>query len=213
MGKLPGGIDYDMIGKTGNHVGRRVKGENIISMAPAKSNRPPSPLQYDQRLKFGLITGWVRSLLPILNIGYQHYQAEMSAFNKAVSENIKYAVTGVTPNYTVDYPLARFSKGVLRPITDAQVENGTGAVLDFSWTSVVGQGYAAATDQVAVIAYSVVKDEFVALMNAAVRSAQEYALTLPADWVGDQVQTWVLVVSADGKLVSDTSFAGALTVI
>ena len=213
MGKLTGGIDYDMIGKTGNHVGRRVKGENIISMKPAKSNRPPSPLQYDQRLRFGLITSWVRSLLSVLEIGYKEYTSEMSAYNMAVSENMKYAVTGVSPNFMIDYAEARFSKGVLRKLSDAEVANGVGAVIDFTWTSVIGQSYSKATDQVGVVVYNPVKDEFVALMNAAVRSAEEYELQLPLDWTGDPVHCWVLVVSADGKLVSDTLYVGQLTVI
>lgn len=213
MGKLTGGIDYDMIGRTGNHVGRRVKGKNIISMRPAKSNRPPSPLQYAQRLKFGLFTSWLRSILSVLEIGYKHYESEMSAYNMAVSENMKYAVTGVSPNFTINYAEARFSKGVLRKVSDAEVGTAAGAAIEFTWLSVIGQSYAKATDQVGVVVYDLAKDEFVALMNAAARSAQSYELQLPLDWTGDVVHCWVMVVSADGKLVSDTSYVGQLTVV
>ncbi|WP_169304348.1 hypothetical protein [Pedobacter frigoris] len=46
-------------------------------------------------------------------------------------------------------------------------------------------------------------------MGAAVRSAEEYELQLPLDWTGDVVH----VVSADGKLVSDTQYVGQLTVV
>ncbi|TKC08817.1 DUF6266 family protein [Pedobacter frigoris] len=54
---------------------------------------------------------------------------------------------------------------------------------------------------------------FVALMDAAVRSAEAYELQLPLDWVGDVVHSWIVVVSADGKLVSDTTYVGQLTVV
>ncbi|TKC08994.1 DUF6266 family protein [Pedobacter frigoris] len=213
MGKLTGGIDNDLIGRLGNHVGRRVKGENIISMRPAKSNKPPTAAQLAQRLKFGLFTHWLRSALPILEIGYQHYEAEMSAYNMAVSENMKYAVTGVSPNFTINYSEARFSKGVLRKVSDAEIATTAGAAIEFTWGSVIGQSYSKADDQVGVIAYDPLKDEFVALMNAAVRSAEEYELQLPLDWTGDVVHCWVLVVSADSKRVSDTKYVGQLTVV
>ncbi|RZM21720.1 MAG: hypothetical protein EOO88_31805, partial [Pedobacter sp.] len=114
MGKLTGGIDNDMIGKLGNHVGRKVKGENIISMKPAKSNRPPTPLQYNQRLKFGLVTNWMSWIGQFIKIGFQHYDNNgKSAMNAAVQYNLENAVTGVTPNYLMDYANVRLSRGKL----------------------------------------------------------------------------------------------------
>jgi hypothetical protein len=213
MGKLTGGIDYDMIGKTGNHVGRRVKGVNIISMKPAKSNRPPTPLQYDQRLKFGLLTSWLRKAIPILDIGYQHYESEMTAYNMAVSENLKYAVTGVTPNFSINYPMARFSKGTLRKPSDIVVVAAAAEMLEFSWVNVVGQSNSKGTDQIAIVVYSPALDEFVLMENAAVRSAESYELQLPLDWAAELVHSWMIAVSVDGKLVSDSSYVGQVTVV
>lgn len=213
MGKLTGGIDNDMIGRLGNHVGRRVKGENIIAMRPAKSNKPPTALQYDQRLKFGLFTSWLRKALPVLEIGYQHYESNMSAYNVAVSENMKHAITGVSPNFSINYPMARFSKGVLRELSEVEVTAATAAVIEFGWASVIGQSYSASTDKVGVIVYNPNLDEFVMLTNAAVRSAESYELHLPADWTGDLVHSWVIAVSANGKMVSDTTYVGQVTVL
>jgi hypothetical protein len=213
MGKLTGGIDNDMIGRLGNHVGRRVKGENIIAMRPAKSNKPPTALQYDQRLKFGLATSWLSNALSVLNIGFKDQDAHMSLYNAAVKYNLEHAVTGVSPNFSINYLMAQFSQGVLRRPTDVTATSAAGAEMEYEWTSVIGQSYSAANDQIGLVVYNADKQEFVTLMNAALRSAQAYTLQLPLDWTGDAIHSWVLAVSANSKLVSNSAYVGQNVVV
>jgi len=208
MGKLTGGIDNDMIGRLGNHVGRRVKGKNIISMRPAKSSKPPTQLQYDQRLKFGLFASWLKHVVPVLDIGFKEYDSEMSAYNAAVAYNMKNALTGVTPNFNINYQMAKFSLGQLRKPTNVMASTAAGGEVEYEWTSVIGQNNSAANDQIGLVVYNVTKKEFVTLMNAALRSAEAYTLQLPLDWVDDTVHSWILAVSANGKVVSDSAYIG-----
>ena len=213
MGKLTGGIDYDMIGRTGNHVGRRVKGENIISMRPAKSNRPPTPLQYDQRLRFGLVTHTLSEMSEFIKIGFQDYDAGMSPMNAAVANNLDKAVTGVSPNYVLDYPKVLFSRGKLAGANAMEVATLTPAQLDFAWLANTGTFTGSATDKVAFIVYNPLKDQYAYSFGAATRATLSYDMSLPADFSGDTVQVYTAFVSADGKEVSTSLFIGATAVL
>ncbi|SMC43846.1 DUF6266 family protein [Pedobacter africanus] len=213
MGKLTGGIDYDMIGLLGNHVGRRTKGENIIAMRPAKSNKPPTQAQLNQRLKFALMAGWLRRLAAVINVGFQEYDAEMSPRNAALSWNLKNAIAGASPNYTIDYANVVYSKGLLDLPQAPQIAPAAGAKLDYSWGAVSGDTNGLATDKVTFAVYNPAKNKFVTLKGGAVRSALAYSLQLPPDWSGDGVEAYLSMVSADGKLVSDSYYVGPFTVL
>jgi hypothetical protein len=91
------------VGRTGNNVGRVVKDKNTFSMRPAKSSVDPTQLQIDQRFKFGLIATWLRRLAGVIDVGFKDYDAEMSPRNAAISYNLLNAVTGVSPNFSIDY--------------------------------------------------------------------------------------------------------------
>ncbi|MDR6784593.1 hypothetical protein ABIE26_003239 [Pedobacter africanus] len=213
MGKLTGGIDYDMIGLLGNHVGRRTKGENIIAMRPAKSSKPPTQAQLNQRLKFTLMATWLRRLAGVINVGFQEYDAEMSPRNAALSWNLKNAVTGVSPSFSIDYAKVIYSKGQLDLPQTPQVAVTAAAKLDYSWGPVSGDSNGLATDKVTFAVYNPDKNKFVTLRGGAVRSAQSFVLQLPPDWSGDDVKAYLSLVSADGKLVSDSFYAGSFTVL
>ena len=213
MGKLTGGIDYDMIGRTGNHVGRRVKGENIISMRPAKSNRPPTPLQYDQRLRFGLVTHTLSEMGEFIKIGFQGYDASMSPMNAAVGYNLEKAVTGISPNYVLDYPKVLFSKGRLDGANAMEAATLTPAQLDFTWLANTGTFTGGATDKAVFIVYNPLKDRYEYSYGAVTRSALSYDMILPADYSGDTVQIYTAFVSADGKEVSTSRFVGATEIL
>ncbi len=213
MGKLTGGIDYDMIGRTGNHVGRRVRGENIISMRPTKSNKPPSVLQLNQQLKFGLVTHVLSEMSEFIKIGFQDFDARMSPMNAAVSYNLEKAVTGMSPNYVLDYPQVLFSKGKLDGANAFAMASTEAAQLDFSWLANTGDFTGSSTDKVVVIVYNPVKDKYAYSNGAVTRAALSYDMALPATFSDDTVQVYTAFVSADGKEVSTTEYVGSMMII
>ena len=212
MGKLTGGIDYDMIGRTGNHVGRRVRGVNIISMRPAKSNRPPTQLQLNQQIQFGLMTSWLSWIGSFIKIGFQNYDAGRSPMNAAVSYNLENAITGVSPNYAIDYGKVLFSRGVLSKAMDLVMATTEDAQLDFTWAVSTNSMPGAPTDKAVFIVYNPSKQEFVMSGAGPVRLTLSYDMALPSNFSGDNVQVWMVFVSADGKKVSDTQFIAATVV-
>jgi hypothetical protein len=49
-------------------------------------------------------------------------------------------------------------------------------------------------------------------IGGAVRSALTFQLELPAEYSGDTVHCWMALVSADGKLVSNSQYVGTAVI-
>jgi hypothetical protein len=63
------------------------------------------------------------------------------------------------------------------------------------------------------VVYNSTKNQFVKLTGAAARSALTFNLTVPPDFAGDDVHLWMSMVSADGKLSSDSQYIGEFTIL
>lgn len=213
MSILTGGPYYHMVGRTGNNVGRVLRGKNVFSMRPSPSQKPPTSLQLAVRMRLAMMSDFYSWVTDLLDLGFQDYTAEMSAFNAAVSYGLRNAVTGVSPNFTVDYTKVMFSRGKLYNVTNPVAATAVGAVVDFTWTSVLYEEYASADDKVSIVFYNPALGNFVVKMNAALRSAQAYEMHLPLDWSGAEVNAWILTANAEGKMVSNTSFVSELTIL
>ena len=213
MGFLKGGPYYHLVGRTGNNVGRVVKGKNVFAMRPAKSSKPATQLQLDQKLKFGLVTSWLRRLAGVVDVGFKDYDAEMSPRNAAVSYNLQKAVIGVSPNYTIDYQKVVYSRGLLDVAYNPLIAVTAAARLDYTWGAPTGDTNARGTDKATFVVYNESKNKFVTLKGAILRSALAYNLLLPADWSGDTVVAYLSFVSDDGKLVSDSVYVGGFLLL
>ena len=202
MGFLTGGPYYDLIGRTGNNVGRRRKGKNVFSMRPAKSSKQPTVLQLDQRTKFGLATSWMSNALSVIQIGYQHYQVNGSSMNSAVKDALDLAITGVSPNFTLDYQKVLLSKGPLLKARNLTFLSTVPDELSISWDASVGSGLSSPSDKLVVFVFSANEWLFVELIGPVTRSALTYNLSLPSEFSGNTAHIWISFVSADGKTVS-----------
>jgi hypothetical protein len=213
MAFLLGGPYYHMQGRAGNNVGRVVKGKNVFGMRPAKSNRPPSAAQLNVQMQLGLIAGWMSEMSTFIKIGFEDYDSEMSPWNAAVKYNLAHSITGVSPNYTIDYPKVLFSRGKLAKGKNVVMATTEDAQLDFSWSAAVpSMQMGSGTDQVVFVVYNPAKQEWDVSSGAAVRSALSYDMLLPVDWSGDNVHVWNSLLSADHKEVSTTVYLGATVV-
>ena len=213
MGFLKGGPYYHLVGRTGNNVGRVVKGKNVFAMRPAKSSKLPTQALLDQRFKFGLITNWLRRLAGVIDVGFKDYDSEMSPRNAAISYNLQNAVIGVSPNYTIDYEKVVYSRGLLDVAYNPLIAVTAAARLDYTWGAPTGDTNATGPDKATFVVYNESKNKFVTLKGVILRSALGYNLLLPADWSGDTVVAYLSFVSADGKLVSDSHYVGQFIVL
>jgi hypothetical protein len=198
--------------KTGPLVGHIVNGQNVITSIPAKSSKPPTQKQLDQRRKFGLITGFLSWMSSLIDSGFQEREMRQSAMNKAVQYNLLHAVSGVSPFFSIDHAKLRFSIGKCPLPGNTTAEGVAGGKVSFIWGNSFLGKHGSETDLVNLMVYNAEKDRFVILRNAADRIDLGFILQLPADFVGDTVHCYLNFVSVTGKLVSNSQYVGQLVV-
>jgi len=213
MGISIWGMSSGFQGKNGGNIGRWVDGKNVVGPLPHPSQKPATQGQLDSRAKFSLLTSFVNAMLPLVDAGMQFVRTGGQTSSNAAFKVNYPNVTGVSPNFTMDYPKVVFSKGSLSKPGTPEVETAVVAEVKFNWTNVFNEGYGAGTDEISVMVYNPLKDQFVFKTAAAVRSALTYTLLLPADFSGDTVQCYISAVAADGKKVSDSQFIGAIAIL
>lgn len=201
-------------GKAGALVGRWKDGKNVISAIPHPSQTPPTVAQINQRAKFKMLVSFLRRLTPLIRVGFQNAHKEnQSEFNAAFVQNYANAIAGVAPNYVIDYPEFMYSKGFLSGAYAAAAVVDTPATIKLSWTAQLDTGEGLPTDMATIVVYNPVKNQFVRLIGAAARSALAFNLTVPPDFAGDACHVWMSMVSANGKLVSDSKYIDEVTIL
>lgn len=213
FGFLRGGPYYHLVGRTGNNVGRVRGGKNVFSMRPHPSSKPPTELQLDVREQFSLIISILKWITVLIRVGFQHRKEGESAMNAAVSYNYRNAITGVSPNYVIDYPKMMYSQGLLSEASSPEVVASVASQVTFNWTDDMESGEGSLTDLATVLVYNPAKDKFLPMVGAAARSVQTYVLHLPAGFSGDLVHCYISFVAVGGKAVSNSVYVGSVTVL
>ncbi|MES2458916.1 MAG: DUF6266 family protein [Bacteroidota bacterium] len=212
MGRLKNGPFSGFTGRTGSLVGTRKNGKWVMAAVVATAPKPPTLLQSYQRIKFGMVTGWLGLVSHILKLGFQAHSSTKTGFNAAVQWNLDHAVSGVAPNFTIDYTKAMFGRGGLAKGFNMALATTEDAQLDFSWAANIINGVGSGTDQAVFLVYNPAKQEFVVSPMGILRSALSYDMALPADFSGDNCYVWALFVSANEKRASDSEYLGATVI-
>jgi len=214
MGFLHSGPYGSLNGRTGNNVGRWTKGKNVFSIRPHKSSKKATQAQLNVRTKFTLMAEFLVNATTLIDMGFKAYDADMSPMNAAIGYNIQNAVTGVAPNFTVDYSKIAFSKGnrVAKPSRDG-IASITAGYVDFTWEGIsVGNKASKLTDKANFIVYNPTTNELVVLEEVVERSEAEFSLQVPSHFSGDLVHCYMNFVSVE-KRVSNTAYIGQIVLI
>ncbi len=207
MGTLKKGSLGGFSGKVGNVVGASWKGIEYIRSLPSKVNDPKTKRQVKQRSGFSVTMDFQRTITPFLRIGFQsHTEGRMTAFNAAMSYNMKFAVKGEQEGVALDYPNVRVSRGGLSAASDTHAEVVAGE-LQVSWAAVL-QGNARSDDIAMLLAHNPAKGESAYDLNAAKRAGTRAGLPLPASWKGDAIETYLAFKTADATMVSESVYTG-----
>lgn len=200
-------------GKVGTIIGTIVKGRNIVTSLHTRSSKLPTQAQLDQRRKFGLVTSFLSYFGDLIEIGFSGQTTIGSPMNAAVAYNLKYAVTGISPNFSINFSELSFSRGKLIGPKDSEVEALAAAKLKFNWmASNTAQKLTDPADQLLILVYNQSKDEVITAIDAALRRDLTYTLQLPSDFSGNEVYCYMAFVNADGR-VSDSIYAGSIAVL
>lgn len=211
MGTIKQGILGGFSGKVGNIVGASWRGIDYIRSMPASVRNPRTVAQVSQRTRFALIGKMLKTFVPVIRVGFaSSVGTGKSAFSMAMSYNVKNAVTGLSPDFEIDFPLVKLTSGELYGAGNAAATSGAGS-LSFVWDSDLLNN-AAATDKVILLAFNASTNESSYDMDAATRADGSGSLAVPPTWDGELVDTYLALTSADGKLVSNSIHTGRVEV-
>ena len=210
MAKLPQGILGPVSGSVGTIVGASWKDTDYIRSKSSKPKGDPSPTQLDNQYKFSAVINFVSTMTELLNQTFSKYAISMSESNAAFSYNYQNAITGTSPDYSIDYAKALVSRGDLMNASGiaATVTNKT---VHFTWTDNSGLGMAAATDKAVLVAYCRNYNLTVYTVGSAVRSIKAGALDV-SNFAGFTVETWIAFLNEDGSMASNSIYTGELMV-
>lgn len=207
MGTIKKGILGGFSGKVGNVVGASWKGVQYIRSLPSSVGNPKTAKQREQRTRFSLIAKFVRSILPVIQVGFESLAgATNSAYGAAVSYNIHHATKGEYPDVEIDFPNAVIAKGALYGTDEMTVTREPGS-LKMEWDPEASNN-SSDTDGLMMVAYNPTRQKAIFDMNAATRAEGSGLLKLPSAWDDEDVETFALFVDEYGKQVSDSIYTG-----
>ena len=197
-------------GKIGNTIGASWKGISYIRIKPAHVANPRTAAQMTQRNKFKLMLNFLRPLKPALKLGFKEFAVRKSAFNCAMSYNLQNAVDTDNLTSVVNYSNVLVSRGSRKGVFNADVSSLEPAKLLFTWDD--NSDNVTAHDQAFIVVYNPSENEAIIETSGGKRIDMVQTVTVPAYFSGDVVHTWIAFASPDGRLVSDSRYAGEVNV-
>ncbi|MGO2401590.1 MAG: DUF6266 family protein [Mesonia sp.] len=211
MGKINQGILGGLSGKVGNVIGGSWKGIDYLRIKPSSVANPRTTGQVNQRNKFTVTLEFLQAVKPFIKVGYKKLAIKKTEFNAAMSYILNNAVTGVAPDFTVDYPNARVSRGSLSEPLNATTDLTTPGQIEFTWDDNSDEGNANVTDKAMLLAYNPLKKESISLLNGAQRDAGAEIITIPSSYSGDNLELFMAFISEDETELSNSVYLGSGT--
>jgi hypothetical protein len=212
MGVINQGILGGFSGKVGNVVGGNWKGIDYMRIKPASVANPRTPGQVNQRTKFTTALQFLQPMRDFIKVGYKAHATKKTEFNSAMSYILKNAITGIEPDFYVDYANALISKGSLTGALNGSLDLSVAGTAAFAWEDNSGSGSAQATDKAMMLLYNETRGEVIFSTAGALRSALGQNLVLPAEYTGDTVIGYLAFISGDGSQVSNSAYLGSAVV-
>jgi hypothetical protein len=165
--------------------------------------------QVNQRNKFTVTLEFIQAVKPFIQKGYKFLAVKKTAFNAAMSYVLNNAITGVEPDFEVDYATALVSRGGLSAALNPTTDLATPGEVTFNWDDNSAEGNANATDKAMLLVYNPSKKESISLTDGADRTVGTQIVAIPTTYAGDTVELFMAFITADGSQVSNSTYLGS----
>jgi len=205
-------------GKIGDVVVAKYRDLIVGRSVPSKSTKPPTKKQLDQQMKFKVVNSFFGKMAKVTSKRYLS-NGSLGGLNAAVRDHIETALTGIYPNYQLDYTKVMLTKGngELLAVSNPTLNALVGAQVEVSWEMRIKPGQVLdlvdPKDRVSIILHNVTKGKNILYFDTAERNALTYTADLPWSFVGDQVHAYLFFTSVDEQHVSDSEYVGSFTVM
>lgn len=203
-------------GKIGTVVGTKWKKLNVARGVPSKSGKPPVLAQLEQRAKFALVTQFLANHTDLINLGFQRTSGNITPMNVAVKYHLQNAITGIYPDYTIDYKKVLFSKGAdgVQNGYNLQMVIEADRAIQITWEMDSFESKKTLpTDSIYVVLYAPEINQFAVSYGGSLRSSLKRKISVSRSFQGLKTHSWIFFVSADQKQVSQTQYMGEMTII
>ena len=146
------------------------------------------------------------SLLPINNHAFSKPVHLASLMSYILENAIIFTGTG----FSIDYRKVLVTHGFLPRAEVAHAKPGSGCI-NFAWTNYSKRRIGSRNDKAILVAYSESLNKCVYTVDTA-RRCDEEAIMEVLQFHGDKVQTWLSFISTKGTFISDSVYAGEVTV-
>lgn len=200
------------VGTVGPVTGFIRNGRNLLRSSTSSVKDKRTSLQLAQREKMricNLFTG-AFSGTGFFNKSFPAYSHTGTGYNRATSALMSRALTGVSLDMVLSYPLVLISKGRLPGAQAAKATIKKG-IIQFSFADNSSNGIAAADDTLILVAYAPDLHQAVFNLYGGFRKDKKGALNVSA-FKGNAVETWIGFLSADERDASDSVYTGRLVV-
>ncbi|WP_158799606.1 DUF6266 family protein [Pedobacter sp. L105] len=213
MAIIKAGQVGDFSGKIGQVVVAEWRDLTVGRSTPKKSSKPPTQDQAGQRSIFLSVIKFLKLIKQTINIGYAK-TGNLSAMNAAVKYHLTNAITGISPNQTIDFSKVVLSVGDLNSVQNAAIVGVTGNTMNVTWElDEIDQIGSSPTDDVYMLFYSPTLGSTLTVSSIGERSTLAGHVKMPRAFIGSSVHAWMFLVAVDGKSVSKSIYLGLEPVI
>jgi len=182
-------------GKIGNLIISSWKGRPYVKIKPERIKDARTPDQLMQRSKFALTNHLLSPLSPFLRLGFGAYTQQMTAYNAAVSWNMKHAFDGTGSQYVVDYTKLQFSRGSYATVENAVCRPAGGLNLELTWNPGHEPGMGRDDDRIFAVVVNETLDESNYYAEIAGRSSGCATINLATARPGDVIHCYLTVIN------------------
>jgi hypothetical protein len=199
---------FNFTGTLGNVVGYCYKGKYCLRSRPVRKSQNLSLKQIVQQEKFALAGKFVHCLSPVFAYSIPD-RKKMTKSNFVMSRTLRFAMTGTYPDLRIDYSQVPVCRGMLQSAWSEKARSESGNVI-FTWEyNSQRHGNAKEDDKAILVVYCEALNQCTYSIHDINRKAGN--ATLPVSkYIGHKVETWIGFISANGKLISNSMYTGAL---
>jgi hypothetical protein len=213
MGTFKKGILGGFSGKVGNVIGASWRNLDVMRSLPKKSNKLPTEIQLEQRIKFALAIGFLSPIKGIIDEAFGSTQGHKSKFNLATAYHIQEAVTGIMPNLALDFSKVVISKGELLGAKNPSLTATKVGELNFAWEDNSGTTLSEVDDRAVLLVYNPDKKLYVFDTMSHTRKDGAAIVVVPPAYSGDVVHCYMGYVAENGKNAATSVYLGTVTVL
>ena len=203
----------DVRGKVGYIVMLNMLGQSIVRSIPKEKRKATSKKLIEENDIFRMVMQFFKGVTKgVFKEGYQVLKnSYMSPYNAAISYHRLNTVTALNGDFGMDLTRLKFSSPIRRTQTGWHPEliRITANEVLAKWAlNPCPLKTTQLNDKATLIFYDKKIHNF--MVKYSVRAALSYQLILPRVMTGDEIFCWMFFTSADGKLVSETTYLGVV---